>query len=198
MSAFRQSNDKRGRNAEHAQEPRKVLDKLKKCFDEGKHSDERHQGLRKIKPNTDAVQGHLAKAIHNFEAMTSFHDLQYSDWSASASFYALYHGLLAILAQRGYESRNQSCTFALVEDFITKGEMKHLTLADLKEIFDKDVTVDLAHSNKILDIRERMQYSTRTMLAEEEFQILKKRTKELFDKIRLELEWFTLGTSKLG
>ena len=173
-------------------------EKLKKCFDEGKRGDERHQGIRRIKPANDVVQGHLAKAVHNFEAMTSFHDLQYSDWSASASFYALYHGLLAILAQRGHESRNQSCTFALVEDFITKGDIKSITLADLKEIFDKDAAIDLAHSNKILDIRERMQYSTRTTLAEEEFQLLKKRTKELFDKIRLELERFTLGTNKLG
>ena len=175
-----------------------VNNKLKKCLNEGKHGDERHQGLRRIKPNADVVQGHLTKSVHNFEAMTSFHDMQYSDWSASASFYALYHGLLAILAQHGYESRNQSCTFVLVEDFITKGEINNLTLTDLKEIFDKDVSVDLAHSDKILDIRERMQYSTRTTLAEEEFQILKKRTKELFDKIRLELERFTLGVSKLG
>ncbi len=33
-----------------------------------------------------------------------------------------------------------------------------------------------------------MQYSTKTTLAEEEFQLLKKRTKELLDKTRLELE----------
>ena len=165
-------------------------EKLKKCFDEGLHGGERHQGLRKIKIAKDAVNGHLSKAIHNFEAVTSFHDLQYSDWSANAAFYALYHGLLAILAQQGYESRNQSCTFSLIEDFIMNGNIKNLSLADLKEIFDKDVTLDLAHSNKILDIRERMQYSTKTTLAEDEFQILKKRTKELFDKIRIELERF--------
>jgi len=175
-----------------------VNEKLKRCLDEGSRGGERHQGLRRIKPVADGVQGHLAKAVHNLEAMTTFHDLQYSDWSASAAFYALYHGLLAILAQRGYESRNQSCTFALVEDLISKGEIKHLSRADLKEIFDRDVTVDLVHSNKILDLRERMQYSTRTTLAEEEFQILKKRTKGVFDKIRLEIERSALGASKLG
>ena len=167
-----------------------VNEKLKKCFDEGLRGGERHQGLKKIKPDDNIVQGHLAKALHNFEAMTSFHDLHYSDWSANAAFYALYHGLLAILAQYGYESRNQSCTFSLVEDFITKGDIKNISFADLKEIFDKEA-VDLAHSNKILDIRERMQYSTRTTLAEDEFLMLKKRTKELFDKIRIEIEGFT-------
>ncbi len=162
--------------------------KLERCFEEGRKSGERHQGLRKISSSAEAVQGHLAKAMHNFEAISGFHDLQYSDWSASAAFYALYHGLLAILAQHGYESRNQSCTFALVEDLIAKNEIKFLSTADLKEIFDKDITMDLAHSSRILDIREKMQYSTRTTLAEEEFQILKKRTKELLDKIRLEIE----------
>ncbi len=168
-----------------------VSEKLKKCFGEGQKGGERHQGLRKIKPSPEIVQMHLTKAIHNFGAMTRFHDQQYSDWSASAAFYALYHGLLAILAQRGYESRNQSCTFTLIEDLIAKGNLKKISLADVKEIFDKDITVDLAHSNKILDIRERMQYSTKTALAEEEFQILKKRVKELFDKIRLEIENFS-------
>ena len=128
----------------------------------------------------------MLKAVHNFEAITSFHDIGFSDWSASASFYALYQGLLAVLSQKGYESRNQSCTFALVEDSIKKGEIENLTLEDLKEIFDKETNP--VHSSKILDIREKMQYGAKTTLAESEFQVLKKRTKELFDKIRLEIE----------
>ena len=162
--------------------------KLTKCLDEGKKGGERHQGLRKTNPSKEEAGGHLAKALHNFQAMTDFHELQYSDWAASAAFYTLYHGLLAILAKQGYESRNQSCTFALVEHLIAKGEVKHLTAADVKEIFDKETTENLEHSTKILDIRERMQYSTQTSLAEEEFKFLKARTKELLDKIRLELE----------
>lgn len=174
-----------------------VNEKLKKCFDEGMRGRERHQGLKKIVPNAEVVYGHLSKAIHNFEAMTAFHNLKYSDWSASAAFYTLYHELLAILAQHGYDSRNQSCTFAMIEDLISKGSIKNISLADLKEISDRDVTIDIAHSNKILDIRERMQYSTKTALAEEEFQVLKKRTKELFDKLRLEIERFDMNSKKI-
>ena len=165
-----------------------INEKLKKCFVEGKKGSERHQGLKKIKLDHEAVQSHLVKAIHNFEAMTAFHGLRYSDWSASAAVYALYHGLLAILTKHGFESRNQSCTFTLIEDLIAKEKIKNITFKDVKEIFDKNITADLAHSSKILDLRERMQYSTKTTLAEEEFQLLKKRTKELFDKIRLEIE----------
>ena len=163
-------------------------DKLKKCLNEGEKKGVRHQGLRKILPSPEKSKSFLAKSLHNFQAITDFHELGYSDWSASAAFYSLYHGLLAILAKRGYESRNQSCTFALIEDWISRKEIRNLDSEDIKEIFDKDVAFDLEHSNKILDIRERMQYSTQTSLEEEEFLLLKTRTKELLDKIRLEIE----------
>ncbi len=165
-----------------------AADKLKRCLLEGKQGGERHQGVRKVAPSLASIQGHLAKARHNLEAVTAFNELHYSDWSANAAFYALYHGLLAILAQHGYESRNQSCTFAFIEDLLSRGALVNLTSADLKEIFDRNVTTDLLHSDKILDIRERMQYSTHTTLVEEEFQLLKKRTKQILDKILLDLE----------
>ena len=163
-----------------------VRDKLKKCLKEGEKG-ERHKGLKKIEVSEEKIKGHLDKAIHNFKAMLFFQKNGFSDWSASAAFYSLYHCLLALIAKKGLESRNQSCTFALVEDMIEKGVIS-LTKNDLKEIFDSDVTEDIEHSNKILDIRENMQYSVKTALEQEEFVELKDRTKRLFDKIRLEVE----------
>lgn len=160
--------------------------KLKECLKEGGIG-ERHKGLKKVPINKDMINGHLDKAIHNFKAMTSFQKIGFSDWSASAAFYTLYHCLLAITAKEGYESRNQSCTFALIEDMIEKGKVS-LTKSDLKEIFDKDVTTDLEYSNKILDLRENWQYSTKTSLEEEEFLELKERVKKLFDKMRKDIE----------
>lgn len=173
-------------------------EKLRKCLDEGARGGERHQGLRKIKPSQKLADEHVAKMLKNFSAITDFRDSGHSDWSASAAFYALYHGLLAVLAQRGYESRNQSCTFAIIEHLIARGGIKLFTLADSKEIFDKEVNRDLEQSEKILDIREVMQYSTKTALEEEEFQELKNKTKKIMDKIRQELERFVLGTGRLG
>jgi len=163
-----------------------IKDKLDSCIREGMKG-ERHKGLRKTEVSIEIVQGHIKKAIHNFNAMVNFHRIGYSDWSASAAFYCLYHCLLALISKKGFESRNQSCTFALVESMIENKEIA-LTREELKEIFDRDVSEDLAHSNKILDIRERMQYSIRTSLEEKEFQILIEKTKALFDKIRREVE----------
>lgn len=154
---------------------------------EGEKGGERHKGLKKISSNDAKIKNHIKKAIHNFNAISDFHELGYSDWSASACFYALYHCLLAILAKYGYESRNQNCTFAFVEDKIIKGELS-ITVEDLKEIFDKDIKEDIESSDKLLDLREKMQYSIKTSMEEREFEELKKRTKELFDKLRQELE----------
>ncbi len=162
--------------------------KIKNCLKEGEIGGERHKGLRKISPNIEKAKGHLAKAIKNFNAITDFHNMQYSDWSASAAFYTLYQGLLSILSLNGFESRNQSCTFAIIEELILEEKIKELTIKDLKEIFDRSITEQLEHSDKILDIREEMQYSTKTNLAEQEFQHLKQKTKDIFDKIRKEIE----------
>jgi uncharacterized protein (UPF0332 family) len=163
-----------------------IKDKLKKCFKEGERG-ERHKGLKKIEKSEKKIKGHLDKAIHNFKAMLFFQKNGFSDWSASAAFYSLYHCLLALLAKHGLESRNQSCTFALAEDMIDKGIIS-LSKEELKQIFDSDVTEDIEHSDRIMDIRENMQYSVKTALEQEEFIELKDRVKYLFDKIRLEVE----------
>ncbi|MBS3138331.1 HEPN domain-containing protein [Candidatus Woesearchaeota archaeon] len=148
-------------------------EKIEKCLKEGKRGGERHQGLVQIKPHSHRAEEHLRKALQNFEAITDFRNTGHSDWSASAAFYALYHGLLAILVNAGYESRNQSCTFAMIENLIEEGKLKELTITDIREIFDKDVTKNLEHSTTFLDMRERMQYSILTQFQEEEFQMLK-------------------------
>ena len=163
-----------------------IKNKLKNCIKEGEKG-ERHNGLRKIEFPAELINGHIKKAIHNFNAIDLFSKLNYSDWSASAAFYCLYHGLLALIAKKGFESRNQGCTFALIEQMIEDKEIS-LSKEELKEIFDKDITRNLERSNKLLDIRENMQYSIKTSLEEQEFKLLKERTKALFDKIRREVE----------
>jgi uncharacterized protein (UPF0332 family) len=163
-----------------------IQEKLSKCLKEGERG-ERHKGLRKIQISEEKVKGHLDKAIHNFKAMLNFQRNGFSDWSASASFYCLYHCLLSIIAKQGYESRNQSCTFALIESMIDEGKLA-FSKESLREIFDTEITENLEHSSKILDIRENMQYSIKTSLEDEEFIELKDKTKRLFDILRREIE----------
>lgn len=165
----------------------KLNEKLKKCFKEGETGKPRYKGLRKINPNKELSLAHLNKAMHNFKAISFFQKNGFSDWSANAAFYTLYHCLLAILVKHGYESRNQSCTLALVEDLIDKNLVKEINKEDLKEIFDTDI-IDLEHSTTILDIRKNMQYSAKTIMEDDKFVKLKERTNILFERLRREVE----------
>jgi len=163
-----------------------VKEKLNKCFKEGESSG-RHKGLKRIEVSEGKINGHLIKANKNFFAIEDFKKIGHSDWSPSAAFYSIYHLLLALLAKHRIESRNQSCTFAFIEDLIDKGEVE-LTKNDLKEIFDKEVEENIEQSDKILDLREIAQYSTKTNMEDREFEHMKNRTKMLFDKIKKEIE----------
>ena len=167
---------------------RRLNEKLNKCLKEGEKGGIRHKGLKKIEPDIELALAHLEKARHNFKAITSFAQIGFSDWSASAAFYALYHCLLGILAKNGFESRNQNCTFAMIEDLIKKGKVKEINEEELKEIYDSDVIENLEHSSQILNIREDMQYTTKTLLETDIFTKLKERTSVLFEKLRREIE----------
>ena len=86
---------------------------LKKAEKEMKESAV-HRGLRKISPSPNKAKEHMVKADHYLKATEYLKKGGFSDISASTVFYAMYHSLLAISASRGYESRNQECTFALI------------------------------------------------------------------------------------
>jgi uncharacterized protein (UPF0332 family) len=48
---------------------------------------------------------------------------EFNDWVFPIAFYAIYHVCLAILVYFGYESRNQECTFTVIEKLIQDGKI---------------------------------------------------------------------------
>ena len=137
-----------------------------------------HRGLVKIKPAPVEAQKHIDKAEHNLKAALFFNDNDYSDWSASAFFYCVYHCFLAILLKSGYESRNQECTLAVIEMLIEKGaidlELKYLNLLNQTKAKEID------HS--LIKIREEFQYGAKTSYQEvEEFEYFVKTCQEMIE-----------------
>lgn len=45
-----------------------IKNKLKNCIKEGEKG-ERHNGLRKIEFSAELINGHIKKAVHNFNAI---------------------------------------------------------------------------------------------------------------------------------
>ncbi len=156
--------------------------KVQWCLRKAEKEGERHRGLKKINKDLTVANAHLVKAFRNLQVMNYLIEGGFSEWAMSASFYARYHCLLAILAVIGYESRNQECTFAAIEQLILQKKIK-IELSDLHKIFLEEAK-DKLEGNDLVHLREKYQYGLDTTVAEKEVQILRKETSEFIDKTR--------------
>ncbi|MBI2136492.1 HEPN domain-containing protein [Candidatus Woesearchaeota archaeon] len=129
----------------------------------------------------------MAKAQRDLDVMELLINGKFIDWAIIASFYVRYHCLLAILAKFGYESRNQECTFALVENLILEGKLD-IPLEDFHKIYFYDEQDMLKRDNDIVGLREKYQYGTQANVMDIEVKALRKETKEFIDKTRLVLQ----------
>jgi uncharacterized protein (UPF0332 family) len=154
------------------------LKKAEKELKEGK----KHRGLVRVKPNKSLAEDHIKKAEHNLNAISSFKKIGYSDWSASAAFYAAYHCFLAIIAKFGYESRNQECTFALIYNLIESGKID-LEEETVKKVYDLS-SEESQESSSIIDIRENEQYGISLSIEDDVLNKIIMTVKSILDKTK--------------
>lgn len=157
------------------------LRKAEKEIDKG----EKHRGLVKVKPDKLLANAHITKAEHYLSATSYLKKGNYSDISASTAFYAMYHCLLAITAKFGYESRNQECTFALIESLIE----------DEKISFDKGILDKIAAFNEkqdlettSIEIREQYQYGTSLAIEDDIYKKILSLAQQVISKTKLIIE----------
>ncbi len=137
------------------------LDKAQKELKEGK----KHRGLLQVTPDIKIAREHLTKAEHNLQVTLYLYDGGYTDWCSSSLFYIIYHCFLAVLIKSGYESRNQECTFAFIQNLIEEKKVSFDT-HDLKEIGSLN---NEHQENTAIDLRETYQYSPKTSLGNTEY-----------------------------
>jgi len=142
--------------------------KVKWCLNKAKRELEKsdlHRGLVKVERNLELAEQHIIKAEHNLKAALYFEKGGFSDWSASAFFYCIYHCFLAILRKFSYESRNQECTIAMVEMLKEEGKIN----IDEKFIDTLKITnVEEMQESNVIKLRENFQYSVDLEFKEKE------------------------------
>jgi len=145
-----------------------------------------HRGLVDVRPNQGIIRAHIKKAEHNLKAVSRFKEIGYSDWSASAAFYSIYHSLLAIANKFGYESRNQECTFALTYYLIEDGRIP----LD-KKLLEGIHAIDPEKTHEkptIIEVREVEQYGVKTSIEGETFNRMLNTAKTILDKTKTIIE----------
>ena len=143
------------------------------CLNKANREGEKHKGLRKIRPNKVRADEHLTKARRNLKLVERLIEIKYPDWAVSAIFYSMYHCLLAILWKYGYESKNQSCTFAVIEKLIVDGKI-NITIDELCNIQESSN----GHDGTVVELREYYQYGTDTEVEMDKLRELQKQAKE--------------------
>jgi len=166
--------------SQHSEQVEWCLKKAEKEIDECKRQGKRlkHRGLLKINPDIEEAKKHLAKAEHNFNGVTKFKQIGFSDWSMSAGFYCIYHCFLAIAVKFGYESGNQTCTISLIR--YLKEEKK----IDLDEKFIELLEYEELEKmeGSFIDLREDYTYGVQISVEDEaKINELKKTCKEFID-----------------
>ena len=135
--------------------------------------------MLKSSPDIEEAKKHLAKAEHDFDGITKFRDIGFSDWSMSAGFYCIYHNFLAIAAKFGYESSNQTCTIALMRFLKETGKInldeKFIEALEYEELEE-------SKENSIIELREDYTFGVQiTVKDEAKINELKKICKEIVD-----------------
>ena len=106
---------------------------ITKLFDDKKYLDEEIQffltkkQIKKIDGNTELVKSHLKKARHNFEFFRlNKTQEKFNDWLLVVLYYSLYHCALALITNKGYNSKNHYATIlVLIKEYpISKEEAK--------------------------------------------------------------------------
>lgn len=133
---------------------------LEWCIRKGREGGQ-HRGLRETAPDRALAKGHLGKAEHYLDATLYLADGGFGDIAVTQAFYAMYHSFLAILAQHGYESRNQACTFAAVDALIEEGRLK-LDPGWVRKVAARGMGP--AAGEGAVSLREEFQYGVRTRI----------------------------------
>ena len=158
----------------------KAQKELEECKQQGKRP--KHRGLIQIKPNNEEAKKHLEKAEHYIQATEFLKKGEFADISAGTLFYSMYHCFLAIACKFGYESKNQTCTVALVELLLEEGKI------NLDKKFVDLLKPDESEKKQAgfaIDIREEYTYGAEVSIKDKvKIEELINTSKELIDRAK--------------
>jgi uncharacterized protein (UPF0332 family) len=141
---------------------------------------ENEKRMRMIPPNPVLYKGHTAKAKHNLKAADYNVAGGFDDWAVSQAYYAMYHGLLAILFRKGFESKNHECTLNAIEYLI---DSKQINFSKEDLMFIR--TTEQMTNKDAKSLREEFQYGIETRVNKKMLADLIKKAKEIVEKLEI-------------
>jgi len=141
---------------------------------------ENEKRMRMIPPNNNLAKAHIIKSKHNLNAADYNVSGGFDDWAISQAYYAMYHGLLAILFKKGFESKNHECTINAIEYLIETNQI-NFSKEDIAFIR----TTEQMTSKDAKSLREEFQYGIEIKANKILLSNLIKRAKEIVERTEI-------------
>ncbi len=131
------------------------------------------------------VNAHLEKAKHNLRtADLLISNKDYNDWVVISLYYALYHSCLALLAKKGYSSKNHTATLLFIIKNYSDISKEEIEMIDKTQLTKSDAEF----YTSLKQDRHDASYSTESIFSEDSIKDLRKRTIAFINKIETILE----------
>lgn len=140
--------------------------------------------LRKESFAKTLIIAHLEKAKHNLRFVDKNQsEKEFNDWTIVGLYYAAYHAALALVANKGYLSKNHEATLL----FIIKEY--HIDKKEIELIEDMAITkTDAEFYATLKEKRTQASYATNTLFQTEKVEEYRKRTIAFINKVEEILE----------
>lgn len=143
---------------------------------------------KKLIKNEDSeglIQAHLEKAKHNLSLVSLLiKNKNFDDWIVISLYYSLYHSCLALLAKKGYVSKNHTATLL----FLIKN-YSNLTYDEIETIEELSVTKeDAKFYTDLKQERHNANYSTKSIFTKKFIQDIRRKTISFINKVEVILE----------
>lgn len=141
--------------------------------------------LVKSKHSTGLVLAHLDKSKHNLGLVDLLiNNKHYNDWVIVGLYYTLYHSCLALLAKKGYTSKNHLATLL----FLIKN-YSNFSYEEIEMLEELSITKsDAEFYTDLKQERHQASYSTNSLFNEDKIIELRKKTISFINKVEALIE----------
>jgi len=153
----------------------------KQFLDEAIKKYEHKKLVRTIMFKEALMNAHIDKAIHNLKYVNYLRkENQFIDWQIVGLYYAIYHAASALIAKKGYASKNHDATLLLVIKYYTQ-----ITAEEIKLINNLYINKeDAEFYTGLKEERKKASYSTGIIFSKIQVEELRTKTIQLVNKIR--------------
>ena len=131
------------------------------------------------------VIAHIEKAKHNLRASDLLlANKDYSDWVVISLYYALYHSCLALLAKKGYFSKNHTATLLFIMENYSNISKEEIEMID-ETLLTKS---DAEFYTSLKQERHDASYVTNAIFEKDKIDLLRKNTISFINKVETILE----------